>query len=328
MGAALLDLTCAIGDSDLNRALHDGSVGIQGASVRCLTFSSPERHWRMFRREEFDVAEVSFGACLSVREKRPDDFVAVPAFPHRRFRHSYVFVGAGSVLDSPKQLAGRRIGLRTWTNTAGVWTRGILQDEYGLDLKDIEWVVQDADTAGTENLPAGYRISAVPEGRTVVDMTATGELDALVYPEIPDVLGEPEGVRRLFRDSSAEERDYFRRTRIFPIMHTVALRREIVDRHPWLPYETLRAFRATKNRALADVRDPRKTSLAWATDAWERQVELMGPDPWAYDIEGSRRAIETLIRYAVEQGIVEQAPAPQDLFHPTTTEEPPAYVRR
>lgn len=326
--STLLDLTCALGDSDLNRSLNSGSARIQGASLRCLTFSSPERHWRMFRRAEFDLAEVSFGAYLSVQEKRPGDFVAVPAFPHRRFRHSYLFVGAGSALESPAQLAGRRIGLRTWTNTAGVWTRGILQDEYGIDLSSVEWVIQDSDTAGTENLPPDFRITAVPPGRTVVDMTAKGEIDALIYPEIPEVLGAPGGVRRLFADSRAEEMAYFGRTGIFPIMHTVALRREVVESNPWLPYETLRAFRRSKDDALADVQDPRKTSLAWARDAYEQQVALMGADPWAYDLEGSRHAIETLIRYAVEQGIVKKAPNPEELFYPTTMDEPPGYVRR
>ncbi|MFI6348621.1 PhnD/SsuA/transferrin family substrate-binding protein [Streptomyces sp. NPDC050560] len=321
-----LDLTLALGASDLNRALLDGAVGIQGAGVRCLTFPSPERHWRMFRRAEFDVAEASFGAYLSVREKRPEEFVAVPAFPHRRFRHSYVFTAAGSPLASPAELAGRRVGLRTWTNTAGVWTRGILQDEYGLDLRGVEWVVQDADTAG--EVPDGFRITPVPEGRTVVEMTAKGEIDALVYPELPDVLDTPGGLRRLFADPGAEERGYFARTGIFPIMHTVVLRRELTEKNPWLPYETLRAFRAAKDRALAEVADPRRTCLAWARDAYEQQVALMGPDPWAYDVEGSRAAVATLARYAVEQGIVRRAPEPEELFHPGTLDEPPGYVRR
>jgi 4,5-dihydroxyphthalate decarboxylase len=108
----------------------------------------------------------------------------------------------------------------------------------------------------------------------------------------------------------------------------VALRRELVDACPWLPYETLRAFRASKDRALAEVQDPRKASLAWANDAWEKQVALMGTDPWAYDVEGSRQAIPTLVRYAVEQGIATKAPAPEDLFHPAAMDEPPGYVRR
>jgi 4,5-dihydroxyphthalate decarboxylase len=323
-----LILTLALGASDLNRGLLDGSVGIQAAVTRCLTFSSPERHWRMFRRREFDIAEVSFGAFLSIQEHTPGEFVAVPAFPHRRFRHSYIFVGNESTLESPAQLANKRVGLRTWTNTAGVWTRGILQDHYGVDLSDVEWVIQDADTAGTENLPATFRISPVEPGRSVVEMAARGEIDALIYPEIPEVLGEPGGLRRLLSDSRSAETEYFRDTGIFPIMHTVVLRREIVEDNPWLPYETLRAFRAAKDLALDSVRDPRKICLAWARDTYEQQVDLMGPDPFAYDPERSRKAVEALVRYAVEQGILEKPIELEKLFHPSTLEAPPEYVRR
>ena len=159
-------------------------------------------------------------------------------------------------------------------------------------------------------------------------MVARGDIDALIYPELPDVLGATGGLRRLLADSRDEEIRYFESTGIFPIMHTVAIQREVVEQNPWLPYETLRAFRASKDEALKDVRDPRKTCLAWARDAYEQQVELMGPDPWAYDLEGSRKAIETLTRYAAEQGIIQEIPKAEDLFYPTTMDEPSGYVRR
>jgi 4,5-dihydroxyphthalate decarboxylase len=321
-------LTLALGASDLNRGLLDGAVSIQATVSRCLTFSSPERHWRMFRRREFDVAEVSFGAFLSIQERAPEEFVAIPAFPHRRFRHSYIFVGEGSTLESPAQLANKRIGLRTWTFTGGVWTWGILQDHYGVDLSDVEWVIQDADAAGTENLPDKFRISPVEAGRSVVEMTARGEIDALIYPEIPEVLGQSGGLRRLLPDPYAAEAEYFSATGIFPIMHTVVLRREVVDENPWLPFETLRAFRASKDLALTAVQDPRRTCLAWARETYERQVDLMGHDPFGYDAERSRIAVETLVRYAVDQGILAKPTTVEKLFHPSTLDAPPEYVRR
>lgn len=328
MNDTKLDVTCALGSSDLNRGLIDGTVRIQGSNVRCLTFPSPERHWRMFKHAEFDIAEASFGAFLSVRTRRPGEFVAIPAFPHRRFRHSYIFVADQSALQSPQELNGKRVGLRTWTNTAGVWTRGILQDEYGVDLTSVQWVIQDSDTAGMENLPKNYNIESVGSGKSIVDLASRGELDAIIYPELPETVGLQGGLRRLFRDARAEEVAYFTKTGIFPIMHIVALRSEIVDQNPWLPYETLRAFRKSKDDALRSVQDPRSTCLAWARDTYEHQVEIMGRDPWAYDLEGSRHSIETLIRYAVEQGILEALLAPEDLFYPTTMDEPPSYVRR
>ncbi|MBB3042601.1 ABC transporter substrate-binding protein [Nocardioides soli] len=328
MGKSLLSLSLALGDSDLNRGLLTGAVGIQGVETRALTFSSPERHWRMFRRREFDVSEVSFGALLSIQARQPGEFVAVPAFPHRRFRHSFVFVPEGSPIAAPSELNGKRIGLRTWTNSAGVWTRGILQDHYGLDLGSVEWVIQDADTAGMENLPAAYRIHQVAPGTSIVDLACRGEIDALIYPETPAVLGTPGGLRRLFTDARAAEVEYFTNTGIFPVMHTVAVRRDIVDQNAWLPYEVLRAFRASKDLALDAIKDPRKICLAWAQDAYEQQVALMGEDPFGYDAEGSRTAVETLIRYSVEQGILPEPLTLEEIFHPTTMQEPPRYVRR
>lgn len=320
-----LSVSLAVGRSDLNQALLDGRVTVPGTDLTVLSYPSPERHWRMLRRGDFAAAEVSLGAFLAVHEREPGRFVAIPAFPHRRFRHSYVFVGAESTARRPEQLAGGRIGLRTWTNTAGVWTRGILQDEYGLDLGEIRWVLQDEDTAGESGLPSAYHIERVPRGETVVDLTARGELDALIYPEIPDVLGE--GVRRLFDDSRAEEMAYVEKTGLFPIMHLVVLRADVVDAHPWLARDLLTAFRAAKDIALDTVRDPRMVCLAWARDSYEQQRRLMGADPWAYDAAASAAALETAIRYAVEQGIVGRAPAVGELFHPSTLDEPPRYVR-
>lgn len=323
-----MTLSCALGSSDLNRGLLDGSVQIQGVELRPLVFSSPERHWRMFRHGEFDIAEVSFGAFLSIQDRRPGEFVAIPAFPHRRFRHSYVYSARDGKPLSADELSGATIGLRTWTNTAGVWTRGILQDHYGVDLSSVRWVTQDADTAGTENLPEGFHIETVAPGESVVDLTCRGDIDALIYPEIPDVLGKPGGLRRVFADATGEEMRYFASTGLFPIMHTVVLRGDIVADNPWLPYEVLRAFRASKDKAMAEVENPRNIALAWARDTYERQRELMGPDPWGYDVRASSGAIETLCRYAAEQGIVSEAPQPEKLFHPSCFAEPPQYVRR
>lgn len=277
----------AVGSSDLNRGLLEGSVGIPGVELVVRAYPSPERHWRMLRNAEFDVAEVSVGAFLAVNARDPGRFVAVPAFPHRRFRHSYVFVAADSPLTSAEQLRGGRIGLRTWTNTAGVWTRGILQDEYGVDLHDVTWVMQDEDTAGLSRRE-GFTLERVPAGESVVSLTARGELDALVYPEMPDVLGRPDGLRRLFSDSRAEEESYFRKAANFPIMHTVMLRAELVEQNPWLASDMLTAFRTSNDAALAAIADPRKVALTWARDTYEAQRTLMGDDPWAYDAESSR----------------------------------------
>jgi 4,5-dihydroxyphthalate decarboxylase len=322
-----LRLSCALGASDLNQGLLDGSVTVPGVELTAVTYSSPERHWRMLRHEEFDICEVSLGTFLGVNERDPGRFVAIPAFPHRRFRHSSIYVAADSGVTDPAELAGGRIGLRTWTNTAGVWTRGILQDEYGLDLTGVRWVIQDEDTAGSDRIPSHFHVDRVPPGESVVTQTARGELDALIYPEIPSVLNEPSGLRRLFGDARAEEASYFERTGIFPIMHTVVIRAEVAEAHPWLVYYLLRAFRASKDAALAQVADPRRTCLAWVRDTYEQQRAVLGPDPWAYDARTSAPSLQALFRYALEQGIVARLPSANDLFHPATLDEPPQYVR-
>lgn len=319
-------VSLAVGNSDLNRGLLGGSVGIPGVELVVRDYPSPERHWRMLRNAEFDVAEVSVGAFLAVNAREPGRFVAVPAFPHRRFRHSYIFVAAQSPLSSAEQLQGGRIGLRTWTNTAGVWTRGILQDMYGVDPRKVTWVMQDEDTAGVSGRE-GFTIERVPAGESVVALTARGELDALIYPEVPDVLGQPDGLRRLFPDSRAEEEAYFRSTGNFPIMHTVVLRGELVAENPWLAGDMLTAFRASKDAALAAVSDPRRVALAWARDTYEAQRALMGDDPWAYDAERSRQCLETVFRYAQEQLIVDAAPAVEEIFPIMTRGDAPSYVR-
>lgn len=326
MGSGRLNLSCALGSYDLNRGLISGSVSIQGVDLVPLVMSSPVRHWRTFRQDEFDIAEVSFGAFLSINERRPGDYVAIPAFPHRRFRHSYLYTAADSAERPVESLAGGRIGIRTWTNTAGVWTRGILADRHGLDLSSVTWVTQDADTAGVE--PPGFRLESVEPGQSVVDLACRGELDALIYPEIPDVLGRPGGLRRFFTDAVEQERRYFRETGLFPIMHTVVLRGELVDEHPWLPLEVLQGFRASKDHAMAELVNPRNFALAWVRETYERQLDLMGSDPWAYDIAGSAVAVEVFARYAREQGIVTKEPTVADLFHPSCVTPPPSYVRR
>lgn len=314
-------LTLACGDYDINRALADGRVAPRGVDLTVLTLPSPERHARMAIHREFDICELSMATYLALIGSGDRSLLAIPAFPHRRFRHGFIFVGGGSRIESPEQLSGRRIGLRTWQTTAGLWARGILQDDHGVDLRSIDWVTQDA-----EDVPLGhmeeFRIRRVDPGRTVVEELRTGRLDALIYPEAP----REEGVRRLFPDPKRMEIDYHRRTGIFPIMHTVVIRRELLETMPWLAREMLDAFRRSKDEGLAVMRDPRQVSLAWLREAIEEQEAILGPDPWAYDFPRNRSTVETLIRYAHEQGFVPEPVPPEELFVPSTLEALPSYV--
>lgn len=315
-------LTLACGDYDINRALISGAVTPQGLSLTTLTLPSPERHARMARHREFDACELSMATLLAMHGSGDTSLVAIPAFPHRRMRHGYIFVPEQSAIREPGDLNGKRIGLRTWQTTAGLWARGILQDEHGVDLSSIEWVTQDAEDIPMEHAGT-YAIARVPDGSNIVDLLRSGHLDAAIYPE---QLGGRPGIRRLFADSRSAEIAYHQRTGHFPIMHTVVVRRELVDAMPWIARELLLAFRRSKQLAFDALRDPRRVSLVWLREALEEQEAVLGPDPWAYEFARNEATLATMVRYAHEQGFISEPFPAAALFVPSTLEELPIYV--
>ena len=322
---ARLQLTLACGDYDLTQPLTDGTVRPRGIDLVVVTLPSPERHWRMLRHEEFDVCELSMASYL-VERSRGERFVAIPVFPHRRFRHSYVFVNADKGIEGPQDLAGRRVGLRTFQNTAGVWVRGMLQHDYGVDLGSIQWVTQDEEDVPIDAVRR-FRVERVPQGTTIDEMLVRGELDAVIYPDtLPSFERQVPSVRRLFRDARAEEEAYYRRTGIFPIMHTVVVKGSVIERWPWVAVNLLEAFELAKQECYRRLRDPRRVSLAWALHLLEEQRRILGPDPWAYGLEPNRRAIETIALYAYEQGLTERLVTPEELFFPSTLERIPRFL--
>ena len=323
---ARLQLSLACGDYDLLRPLLDGGVRPEGIELVCVTLPSPERHWRMLRHEEFDVCELSLASYLVDRD-RTDRFTAIPVFPHRRFRHGYVFVRSGGPVREPQDLQGKQVGLRTFQNTAGLWVRGILQHEYGVDLRTIRWLAQDEEDLPVDPSPRGIRLERVPPGANIDRMLACGELDAVIYPEVlPSYRRGNPAVRRLFEDYPERERAYFTRTRIFPIMHTVVVRTAVLERHPWVATNLLQAFEASKQECYRRLQDPRRVSLAWFLPALEEQRRLMGPDPWAYGFEPNRHVLETAAQYAYEQGLTARRLEVAGLFAPSTLDRPPSFV--
>ena len=323
---ARLRLTFAVGDYDINRALIDGTVSPQGVTARVLVYPSPQRHWRMATGLEFDVCEFSLGTYLMLHDRGMFPAVAIPAFPHRRFRHGYIFVNTAAGIGEPAALAGRRVGVRTWQTTAGIWARGMLQDDYGVDLTSIDWVAQDEEDIPLSSMDR-FRLSRCPEGDTVTAMLERGDLDALIYPERPAAIdrGDPR-VARLFADPKTLEIEYAARTRLFPIMHTVLIRQGLVDDHPWLARNVLEAFDRSMALAFDAMRDPRRVSLAWFAEALDEQRRILGEDPWRYDLAANREAIDTLIRWSFEQGLIGRRMEPEALFAPTTRTRLPAYV--
>lgn len=321
-----LRLTLACGNYDINAALLDGSISPEGIDLISLAMPSPERHWRMLRSQEFDICELSMASYLLLRDRRSYPFVAIPVFPHRRFRHGYIFVNASSGIRAPQDLDGRTIGIRNWQNTAGLWIRGILEERYGVDLSRIQWLSQDEEDIPFD-LPPRFQMRQLQPGQNLSQMIVGGEVEALVYPEIPTSfkLGDPR-VRRLFERPKDEEQAYFRETGLFPIMHTVVVKEAVLEKHAWVAQAMLKAFRASKELAFQQMENPRRISLAWVRELVEEERRVLGADPWPYNLPDNRVALETMVRYAQSQGLMRRELAVEDLFFTPALEEMPVYV--
>jgi 4,5-dihydroxyphthalate decarboxylase len=282
----------------------------------------------MLRQREFDCAEMSLSSyVLSLgRDDRP--FVAIPAFPSRFFRHSSIFVSARSGITRPHDLAGKRIGSPEYQMTAPVWIRGILSDEYGVKVTDAQYFTGGEEEPGrTEklalDLPPTIRVARIGPDQTLARMLADGELDALYTARAPSTFySRPNEIRRLFPDYVAAERDYFVRTRIFPIMHTVVIRRDVYERHRWCARELYKAFALAQRKTYRDLAETaaHKAMLPWLTAHVEDAQRTLGADWWAYGLEPNRHVLEAFLRYHHEQGLSKRRLAPEELFAPETLE--------
>ncbi len=320
-----LQLTLACGDYDFLRPLINGEVQAQGVDLNVLTMPSPERHGRMLRHEEFDVCELSLVGYLVARD-RGCSYTAIPVFPHRRFRHSYMVKRAGCGIEKPSDLNGKRVALDTLQNSAGLWMRGILQDHYGLEPKTIEWWCQEEEDIPFE--PAKWmKVERVPRGKNVDRMLLDGELDAAFYPEtLPSIRNGSAKVAPLFPDSKAAEIDYYKKSGIFPIMHTVVVKNHILEQHPWLGISLVRAFQRAKELCYERMTDPRSFALVWVQELLREQREIFGPDPWPYNLDDNRKALEAVIRYEYEEGMIKDKPKVEDLFFPPSLQRIQQYV--
>jgi 4,5-dihydroxyphthalate decarboxylase len=310
-----LHLTLATGDYESIRALKEGAVQVDGIELTVLTdMTSDVRHWRMLRNREFDVAELSMSNYLMAKYTGLP-FAAIPVFLHRRFRHGFVFLNAGKGIAKPTDLIGKKVGLRNFQATANLWIRGILEHEFKLPHRSIQWFKQD-DEEVDWTPPADLEIQRIGHGKSVEQMLLDGELDALIHPEvIQPILQKDRRVTRLFANYRELEIDYYNRTGIFPIMHTTAIKQEIVDRYPWVPINLMHAFEQAKQAAYQRMENPRIVPLAWFRHFWEEQEELLGADPWIYGLgEANRHTLDTLMQYSQEQGLIGRKMALEELF--------------
>jgi 4,5-dihydroxyphthalate decarboxylase len=315
---AKVRLTIALGDYELARPITLGQVAADGIElVPLVGMGSRERHWRMARRNEFDICEVNVGAYFMERD-RDDALTAIPVFLHRRFRHGFIFVNHAAGITKPEQLAGLRIGGTNFQPAAAVWLRGMLEERYGVKHRDVTWVTERSEDVEFDVAP-GLRIERTPNGEQVEQMLLEGTLPAILAPNLPRAFvdGDPR-IKQLFADPKAEEIAYYRETGIFPIMHVTVIKREIVDRYPWIPANLVKAFDAAKAIAYRRAGNPRVPTLAWARDAWDEQRAILGEDPFQYGMgEANRKNLDTILRYTHEQGMIARRLPLDDLFTAT-----------
>jgi len=310
-----LHLTLACGDYESIRALKHGTVKPDGIELTVLTdMTSDVRHWRMIRNREFDIAELSMSNYLTAKYIGLP-FVAIPVFLHRRFRHGFTFLNASKGIRKPTDLIGRRVGLRNFQATTNLWIRGILEHEHQVPHRSLQWFTQDEEEVEWTP-PAGLNIQRVSSGKNVEKMLLDGELDALIHPDlIQPIRDKDDRVTRLFPNYRELEIDYFKRTGIFPIMHTTAIRQEVVDQHPWVAVNLMRAFEEAKRVAYKRMENPRIVPLAWFAYFLEEQEEILGRDPWIYGLGSeNRKTLETLMQYSQEQGLIGRKLSLDELF--------------
>jgi 4,5-dihydroxyphthalate decarboxylase len=326
MTAGRLPLSLACWDYDRTRALSDGRIRPEGVELTYLPLAPEETFFRMLRHREFDVAEMSLSSYVLTLDEDDPPFVAIPVFPSRAFRHGCVFVGRDSDIREPADLAGRRVGVPEFQMTAAVWIRGVLVEHHGLPVESVTYVTGGLEQAGRAeklalDLPPSITIERAPSGATLSRMLADGELDAIYTARTPSTVADG-SVVRLFEDHVAVEQAYFAATRIFPIMHTVVIRRALHERAPWIARSLYKAFDAAlqETRAALHETTALKVALPWVVAHAEEAERLMGPSPWAYGLEPNRHVLETFLAYSHAQGLARQSRTPESLFAPEALE--------
>jgi 4,5-dihydroxyphthalate decarboxylase len=317
-----LKLTLACWDYDRTRPLIDGRVKSEGIDLDIKILRPRQTFQRMLDNKEFEVSELSLASYTALKGRGECPFVAMPVALSKIFRHSCIYVRAGSGIRTPQDLRGKRVGTSQWSSTGLVFMRGMLQHDYGVKAADMRWFMGGLNSFVEPpliplNLPSSIKLDFLPAGETLEKLFDAGELDALFSLYIPtSFLSRAPHVARLFPNFKEVERDYYKRTRIFPIMHTVAVREDVHRAHPWVAASIYRAFRAARDLAIDGLydTDALRLALPWLIDHVEETWSVFGKDFWAYGLEGNRPAFEAVGRYVHEQGLSPRVVSAEELF--------------
>jgi 4,5-dihydroxyphthalate decarboxylase len=311
-----LSLTLACDHYDLMWPLIAGHIKPQGIDLRVLTMGDV-RHDRMMQHGEFDACEIGLAPYFIAHENRKP-VTAIPVFLRRMFLHRFIFVHSSSKIFSLDELRGKRVGIRRSANTLALWVKGLLLQEYGIASDQITWVAEKADFVEYKSRQK-ITFEVVPAGESLEGLLDKGLIDAAILPyTIPALLRNPQNVRRLFPDYKNAEISYYRNTGLFPIMHVLVIKNNVLEREPWVGVNLLQAFQEAKMYWVNYLRNPPRVSLAWASALWEEEKGILGEDPWAFNIGNNVRTIETLMAFALQEGLISAKYDVKSLFAEST----------
>ncbi len=313
-----LKLTVAMDRYDFLLPFQQGKVEAEGLDIELITLGSKNRHDRMYHDGAFDACEFTMAGYLIARSKNIDWLGAIPFFPRRMFGHHYCFVRGGSEFRKPADLRGRRIGIRTYENTLAVMVKGMLAHDYGLPVEEVTWVCANNELVGTRP-PPSIRVEQLKQGSKLEDLLVAGEIDATVEPGLPQSWLTGKGtVTRLFPDFHKEEQEYYRKTRIFPIMHPIVIKKEVLDREPWVATSLFNAFDESRKAYLQFMQQPHHLSFAWGASYVEQEWSFFGGDPFVQGLRANRHDLQTMIGFCQEQGALERPLTVDELFTENT----------
>lgn len=300
---ARLKLRCLVGNYESTRAVRERAVEAEGIEFEFPNYPGYEDIHRQVAHDDIcDFGEFNHPAYVAAAS-RDWSFTALPLFLHRRFRHGFIFINKDKGIGKPSDLAGKRIGCPIYQPAACVWLRGILQDDYGVAPETVTWVTNDPEIIEFER-PANLKIEKMRPAKNVDDMFSAGEIDAVFSPNFPKAwLQKKPNIARLWPNYRALEVDYYKRTGLFPVMHCTILKRDIVEKNPWVAKSLMDAFEKSKQLSYKHLTNPRIVPLAWYQTYWEEEREFLGPDPWEHGVTSAanRRNIETICRYVHQQ---------------------------
>ena len=319
-------LTLAVASYDRVKALFNGRVEIEGVELIPLAMEAEECFHRAFKFHEFDISELSLSSHTMTTSRGEAHYVGVPAFVSRVFRHSGIYVRTDRGIMTPADLAGKKVGVPEYQITANVWIRGILQDDYGLKPSAVHWRRGGIEEPGRGErapiqLPKNIDLQQISDDKTLSQMLESGELDGMITARAPSCFDRRvANVDRLFPDFKRAEQDYFKRTRIFPIMHLIGVRRSLVEKYPWLPVNIYNAFLAAKKIAVKELNELAQlmVNLPWVVAHYDETRAVMGEDFWPYGFNENKHTLETFTRYHHEQGLSHRKVDPAELFAAST----------